>query len=120
MCGSTADDLKRVLDKPSRDPKDHPARIPENAEPHPMSRLPARHAAASRACHPNRAAVLIMPARRTWPFPPAYGTRPSSRAGALERDTAVQGSEDRAPRSQGPQRSTPAARGRGKASGSRR
>ncbi len=40
MCGSTADDLKRVLDKPSRDPKDHPARIPENAEPHPMSRLP--------------------------------------------------------------------------------
>jgi hypothetical protein len=40
MCGSTADDLKRVLDKPSRDPKDHPARIPENAEPHPMSGLP--------------------------------------------------------------------------------
>jgi hypothetical protein len=40
MCASTADDLKRVLDKPSRDPKDHPARIPENAEPHPMSRLP--------------------------------------------------------------------------------
>ena len=40
MCRSTADDLKRVLDKPSRDPKDHPARIPENAEPHPMSRMP--------------------------------------------------------------------------------
>jgi len=31
--------LKRVLDKPSRDPKDHPARIPEEAEPHPMSRV---------------------------------------------------------------------------------
>ena len=41
MCASTADELKRAVpDKPSRDPKDHPARIPEEAEPHPMARLP--------------------------------------------------------------------------------
>jgi hypothetical protein len=40
MCASTADELKRAVpDKPSRDPKDHPARIPEEAEPHPTARL---------------------------------------------------------------------------------
>ena len=61
-----------------------------------------------------------MAARRTWPFPPGYGTRRPSREGLLERDTAVQGSEDRAPRSNEARRGTPAARGRGKDSGSRR
>ena len=40
MLRSTADELKRAVpDKPSRDPKDHPARIPEEAEPHPTARL---------------------------------------------------------------------------------
>lgn len=39
MTNSTADGVKRVVtDRPSRDPKDHPARVPENAEPHPVAR----------------------------------------------------------------------------------
>lgn len=39
MSNSTAEGVKRVVtDRPSRDPKDHPARIPENAEPHPVAR----------------------------------------------------------------------------------
>ena len=43
MCASTADELKRAVpDKPSRDPKDHPARIPEEAEPHPSLLLGTR------------------------------------------------------------------------------
>jgi hypothetical protein len=41
MSNSTADGVKRVVtDRPSRDPKDHPARIPEDAVPHPVA--PAR------------------------------------------------------------------------------
>jgi len=39
MSNSTAGGVKRVVtDRPSRDPKDHPARIPEDAEPHPVAR----------------------------------------------------------------------------------
>ena len=39
MSTSMTEDLKPVVtDKPSRDPNDHPARIPENAEPHPLAR----------------------------------------------------------------------------------
>ena len=39
MSNSTADGVKRAVnDRPSRDPQDHPARIPGDAEPHPVAR----------------------------------------------------------------------------------
>ena len=120
MCRSTADDLKRVLDKPSRDPKDHPARIPEDAEPHPMSRAAARHAAASRARRPNRTAVLKCPHAVPGRFLPPMA-RGRQAAQACSNGTpqcrvariALRGRRVRPGAAR-------AARGRGKASGSRR